>query len=453
MAGSAQKAIEIPIVNYPSSKATAHLKKLESLCADEDGAIAGKVASVLLAIRRTGDKALFAYTREFDTFTLTQENIRISPDEIIASAKKIPPRLARAIDSSAKRIKEFHKNQGLASFSVKTKGAVLAQLIRPLHRVGCYIPGGHALYPSSILMNLIPAQLAGVSQLVAVTPPHKILDSGVAFALALMEVTEVYRIGGAQAIGALAYGTSTIRAVDKIVGPGNAYVAAAKKQVYGTVDIDTIAGPSEVVIVADKHANPRMVALDLLAQAEHGSGREIALLVTENASFAQTVVSILEKEISISSKREVFARLLPGAISVFVTPSRADTFEFVNERAPEHLEIMTDSALKDLEKVRNAGAVFLGGMTPVALGDYSIGTNHVLPTGKASRFSSPLGVESFQKRMSVAYTDRNGLEKFGDDVSVFARAEGFVHHALCVEERMKESSEAKEKSKKASKKH
>ncbi|MBN1128341.1 MAG: histidinol dehydrogenase, partial [Chitinispirillaceae bacterium] len=309
------------------------------------------------------------------------------------------------------------------------------QLVRPLERVAVYVPGGHTVYPSSVLMNVIPAQVAGVPEIVVATPPRDGLDPGIAYAMKRCGITEAYRIGGSQAIAALAHGTASVRRVDKIVGPGNAWVAAAKRQVYGSVDIDSVAGPSEVVIVADRSVPAGWVALDLLAQAEHGSGDELALCVVESEPFAREIAATTEKAIASSPVRETILRLPQSAITVFVARTRTESISIVNEIAPEHLQIMTRTAAQDVKKIRNAAAVFLGSYTPVALGDYFIGTNHVLPTGGAARFSSPLGVESFMKRMSVAEVDVAGLRKAAPFVSIFARAESFVHHAMSVEER------------------
>jgi histidinol dehydrogenase len=286
-------------------------------------------------------------------------------------------------------------------------------------------------------MNIIPAQLAGVEEIVAVTPPRDDIDPGVAYALCHLEVSEVYRIGGAQAIGALAYGTQSIAQVDKIVGPGNSYVAMAKRLVYGIVDIDSVAGPSEVVIIADETAPPRLVALDLLAQAEHGSGDEIAICIVENREVAEKIAAAVSEEIEKSPVKSTLIKLPPHAIAIMITPSRKESMALSDAIAPEHLQIMTATADQDVKLVNNAAAVFLGMDTPVALGDYFIGTNHVLPTGGAARYASPLGVESFQKRISVAKASKKGIETAGKHVPVFARSEAFVHHALSVEARLK----------------
>jgi histidinol dehydrogenase len=317
-----------------------------------------------------------------------------------------------------------------------TGEGTLRQLVRPLQRVAVYVPGGHTVYPSSVLMNVIPAMAAGVPEIVAVTPPRTALDPGTAFALKICNVKECYRVGGPQAVAALAFGTASIRAVDKIVGPGNAYVQAAKRLVYGTVDIDAVAGPSEVVIVADSSAPAAWVALDLLAQAEHGSGDEIALCVTEGRKTAGSIAAAVAVAIAQSPVRRTFEKLPQHAITVFRTATRAESIALVNIIAPEHLQIMTRRAERDLSHVKNAAAIFLGCRTPAALGDYYIGTNHVLPTGGAARFASPLGVESFLKRMSVARISEKGLRAAAGAVAVFARSEKFIHHALSVERRV-----------------
>ena len=355
--------------------------------------------------------------------------------QIDAAAARIPRDLKEAIKASAKRIEAYHRKQARSGFTMTTAEGKLSQLIVPLKRVGLYVPGGFTIYPSSVLMNAIPARVAGVPQIVAITPPRSELDPGIAFALKLLKVTEVYRIGGAQGIAALACGTKTIAAVDKIVGPGNAYVQTAKRLLYGTIDIDSVAGPSEVVILADTSARPDWVALDLLAQAEHGTGDEFAVCVTEDAAYAERVAAAVQHEISQSPVKPVIDRLPAHAIVIIVAGSRAESIAVVNGIAPEHLEIMTRTAHRDLRGITNAAAIFVGPYTPVALGDYFIGTNHVLPTGGAARFASPLGVDSFIKRISVAEATVSGLKRAAPYVSVFARSEAFIHHALSVERR------------------
>ena len=430
------KIITIPIVDYSKSSGKAYLEKILSLRQKRDDTIAQNVRKVIEDIRRNGDKALFAYTKKFDGVMLTAKNIRIPEKEILNQAAKTAPALQKAITEAAKRIRAYHEKQMLKGFTLKTGEGKLTQLVKPLNRVAVYVPGGYTVYPSSVLMNVIPAQIAGVAEIVVATPPHRTLDPAIAFALELLGVKEVYHVGGAQAVAALAYGTKSIRPVDKIVGPGNAYVAAAKRLVYGAVDIDSIAGPSEVAIIADPSVDPSWIALDLLAQAEHGSGSEVAVCVTESRGFARKIAAATAAAIEASPVRNTLRRLPQAAITVFITRSRAESIALINAVGPEHLQIMTRTAKKDLAGVKNAAAVFLGSYTPVALGDYFIGTNHVLPTGGAARFASPLGVESFLKRMSVAEVNEKGLKKAVPHVSVFARAEKFVHHAMSVEQRV-----------------
>jgi len=411
------------------------LKKIADARKKRSDSVARAVNVIIEDVRHRGDKALFEYTEKFDGVRLTPSTARVSVSALEEGARSAAPALKRSIREAAKRIREYHRHQGLAGFKIRTADGELRQMIKPLNRVGVYIPGGHTVYPSSVLMNVIPAQIAGVKEIAAVTPPRGDIDAGVAFALCYLKVGEVYRVGGAQAIGALAYGTKTIAPVDKIVGPGNSYVAAAKRQVYGQVDIDSIAGPSEVVIIADRTAPPRLVALDMLAQAEHGSGDEIAVCIVESKAAAAKIAAAIEREIDESPVKNTLLRLPPHAITIMITSSRKESMELSNNIAPEHLQIMTSTAERDVALVNNAAAVFLGMDTPVALGDYFIGTNHVLPTGGAARFASPLGVESFQKRVSVARASAGGIKNAGVYVPAFARSEAFVHHAMSVEAR------------------
>ena len=370
---------------------------------------------------------------------LEAKTLRLDTQTIRDRARHAPANLKRAIREAARRIAEYHKLQCREEFTLMTAEGKLSQKVVALQRVGVYIPGGYTVYPSSVLMNVIPAQIAKVPEIAAVTPPGRELDPGVAFALDLLQIQEVYQVGGAQAIAALAYGTKTIPAVDKVVGPGSAFVATAKRLVYGVVDIDSIAGPSEVAILADTSANPSWIALDLLAQAEHGSGNERAVAIVESLPLAKAIRAEILREIKVSPVKKVIDRLAPGALAVVVTASRKESISIINRMAPEHLQIMTKAPERDLKEIRNAAAVFLGVHTPVALGDYFIGTNHVLPTGGAARFSSPLGVDSFVKRMSVAAVTREGLRLSAPYVSCLARAESFVHHAMSVERRVMDS--------------
>lgn len=432
-----KKKVVIPLVSIGSSQAGRLLSRITAARTARNHEVERAVEKILRDIETGGDSALIRYTEKFDKKKLTVKTLRLDPLIIASQAKKAPALLKKTIREAAARIRAFHSQQRGRSFSITTAEGTLSQIVRPLHRVGVYIPGGYTMYPSSVLMNVIPAQIAGVEQIVAVTPPREPLDPAIAYVLHWLKVAEVYQVGGSQAIGALAYGTKSIKPVDKIVGPGNSYVAMAKKMVYGAVDIDSVAGPSEVVVLADSSVDPSWVALDLLSQAEHGSGDETAVCVTEDMRYAQRIQKALIREIEGSAVREVFSRLSSHAISLFVTASRDESIEFINSLAPEHLQIMTGSFRSDVKRIRNAAAVFCGPYTPVALGDYFIGTNHVLPTGSAARYASPLGVESFLKRCSVAEVSRKGLAGAAPHVSRFARAEHFLHHALSVERRIK----------------
>lgn len=430
----ATKKIKVPIINYSSPRGRKYLQKITTSRITSNKKTTSLVEKILDDVRDNGESALFRYTEKFDKVKLTARKMKITEEEISLSAKQIRPELKTAIDETAKRIDAYHRKQLREGFEFQSGEGTLGQIIRPLSRVGVYIPGGHTIYPSSVLMDIIPAQIAGVKDIVAVTPPRE-LDPGVAYALKLLNITEIYRIGGAQAIAALAYGTKTIKPVEKIVGPGNPFVATAKKLVYGVVDIDSVAGPSEVAIIADDSVDPTWVALDLLAQGEHGSGDELAICVCEDKGFADKIAAALISEIEASPVKKVFQALPEHAITIFVASSRDESIALINDFAPEHLQIMTRSYRKDLNKIQNAAAIFLGPYTPVALGDYFIGTNHVLPTGGAARYASPLGVDSFTKRISVAEVTPEGLDLAAPFVSVFARAENFVHHALSVERR------------------
>jgi histidinol dehydrogenase len=427
--------INIPIIKISGSQGKKLLIEMKNARNKQSESAVATVEKILSDIRKNGDKALFEYTKKFDGCRITASSIRLSGEEIDLQAAKTPQEFRYAIVEAVERIYAYHRNQMSASFSIKTTEGKLTQIIRPLSRVGVYVPGGYTSYPSSVLMDVIPAKIAGVEEIVVVTPPKGELDPKVAFALKFLDIKEAYRIGGAQAVAALAYGTESIEPVDKIVGPGNMFVALAKKAVYGTVDIDTVAGPSEVVVLADAKANPEWTALDLLAQAEHGSGAERALCVTESNEFVEKVRKSLKHEIEKSPVKSVFEKLHPYSICLCLAKNRDESIAFVNMVAPEHLQIMTETYKKDVQKIKNASAIFCGRYTPVALGDYYIGTNHVLPTGGAARFASPLGVESFVKRMSIAEITDAGIKKCAKKVSILARSENFVHHAMSVERR------------------
>jgi len=409
---------------------TAFLKTLTKRASGSSQEIEHRVRDILADVRDNGDKAVFKYTRAFDFLETSQ--FRVSPDEISEYAGKANSEVVKALAFSAKRIRAFHERQREKSWSFTEEGALLGQIIRPLERVGAYIPGGKASYPSTVMMNVIPAQVAGVKEIAICVPtPKGEMNPQVMAAIKLLGIREVYRIGGAQAIGAMAYGTKTIKKVDKIVGPGNIYVATAKKMVFGVVDIDMIAGPSEILIIADDSANPLLIAADLLSQAEHD---EIAssILITDSGRLAYAVKKELLEQLSRLKRKDIAMKSILDYGSIIITGDLKDAAELSNIIAPEHLEIMTKNPKKILPMIRNAGAIFLGEWTPEALGDYSAGPNHTLPTGGTARFSSPLGVYDFIKRSSLLSFTQNGFKKLAMTVKTIAEAEGLEAHANTV---------------------
>ena len=393
------------------------------------------VSKIIVDVRRRGDRALIDYTRKFDGVRLTARTLRVGGDELASARDRIPARDRRALEFAARRITEFHRRTLERSFSYLDRaGLRLGQMVTPLKRAGIYVPGGAGAYPSSVLMNAIPARVAGVEEIVMVSPPAR--DGGglaVMAAAAIAGVTEFYRVGGAQAVAALAYGTASIRPVDKIVGPGNAYVQAAKRMVYGVADIDKMAGPSEVLVIADAAARPAWVAADMIAQAEHGSGDETAMLVTPSEKLAADVARELERELASLPRADAVRRVLGRKGAIVVVGGLDEAFELANEIAPEHLELEIRNPRRWLRKVRAAGAVFLGGLSPAPLGDYAAGPNHVLPTGGAARFASPLGAYDFLKRTSIIEASRRSVAGLGPVVAHLARMEGFEGHARAIE--------------------
>lgn len=409
---------------------TAFLKTLTKRASGSSQEIEHRVRDILADVRDNGDRAVFKYTRAFDFLETGQ--FRVSPDEILEYAGKANSKVVKALAFSAKRIRAFHERQREKSWSFTEEGALLGQIIRPLERVGAYIPGGKASYPSTVMMNVIPAQVAGVKEIAICVPtPKGEMNPQVMAAIKLLGIREVYRIGGAQAIGAMAYGTKTIKKVDKIVGPGNIYVATAKKMVFGVVDIDMIAGPSEILIIADDSANPLLIAADLLSQAEHD---ELAssILITDSGELAYAVKKELAEQLSKLKRKDIAMKSIRDYGSIIITGDLKDAAELCNIIAPEHLEIMTKNPKKILPMIRNAGAIFLGEWTPEALGDYSAGPNHTLPTGGTARFSSPLGVYDFMKRSSLLSFTQNGFKKIAATVKTIAEAEGLEAHANTV---------------------
>jgi histidinol dehydrogenase len=402
---------------------------------DGSGSIDRDVAGILESVRRAGDRALISFTRQFDGVRLTRATLRVTPDELAAALVSIPRADRRALELAARRIASFHRRTLERSFSYCDRlGMRLGQIVRPLRRVGIYVPGGMGAYPSSVLMNAVPARVAGVSEIVMVSPPSREGERpAVLAAAAIAGVTEVYRVGGAHAIAALAYGTASIRPVDKIVGPGNAYVQTAKRMVYGVTDIDKMAGPSEVLVIADHTAHPSWVAADLIAQAEHGSGDESAILLTPLASVAEEVVTALDIALEDLPRAASVRRALANRGAAIVVANLPAAFDLANRLAPEHLELEIANPSKWLTRVHYAGAIFLGAHSPAPLGDYLAGPNHVLPTGGSARFASPLGAYDFLRRTSIIEASAGAIATLGPVVARLARMEGFEAHARAIE--------------------
>jgi histidinol dehydrogenase len=392
------------------------------------------VEKIIEDVRRNGDKAVRRYAEKFDEIRV--KKLLIDKKEIDSSAKKADKELLKVLELSAKRIRSFHDHQKEKSWYSSEQGILLGHLIRPVERVGVYVPGGKASYPSTVLMNVIPAQVAGVPDIVLCVPTSGgKISPAVAAAIKLLGITEVYRIGGAQAIAAMAYGTETIKRVDKIVGPGNIYVATAKKLVFGVVDIDMIAGPSEILIIADRKASPSFVAADLLSQAEHDEMAS-AVLVTNSESLAKKVRQELAIQLKSLKRANIARKSLEKYGAIIITKNIQTAVEISNYIAPEHLEIMTEKPAEFLPQIKHAGAIFLGKWTPEPLGDYSAGPNHTLPTCGTARFFSPLGVYDFIKRTSLIHFKKEGFLKIARRVEYFADAEGLEAHGNTLRTRM-----------------
>ncbi|MFI5397536.1 MAG: histidinol dehydrogenase [Candidatus Binatia bacterium] len=411
-----------------------HFAAIHQRGAQATAAIETSARHIVEAVRRGGDRALIACTRRYDGVTLQPAQLQVSAAEIREALAVVPPDALRALRLAARRITAFHRRQLAKSWSYRDPvGLRLGQRIAALDRVGLYVPGGHAAYPSSVLMNAIPARVAGVREVIMVSPPAPNgANPAVLAAAAIAGVDTVFRVGGAQAVAALAYGTATIPRVDKIVGPGNAYVQAAKKIVYGAADIDKIAGPSEVVVIADGTAAPAYVAADLMAQAEHGSGDECAVLLTPSRQLARAVQAEIASQLRTLPRRQDIARVLRHRGALVVVRNLAEAVALANEIAPEHLELIVTNPQRWARQIRNAGAIFLGPFSPAALGDYVAGPNHVLPTGGSARFFSPLGVYDFVKRTSVVSATRAGLRRLAPAIVRLAALEGYEAHAAAV---------------------
>ena len=395
------------------------------------------VSGIIKDVRENGDAALYKYCEKFDKVTLS--SLEVTPEEIEEALGLVEPEFLEILKEAAANITEYHKNQVRDGFEIKkADGIILGQKVIPVRRAGLYVPGGTAAYPSTVLMDSIPAKIAGVKELCITTPPAKDgkINPVILAAASIAGVDRIFKVGGAQAIAALAYGTETIPKVDKIVGPGNAFVAEAKRQVYGLVSIDMIAGPSEILVIADGTCNPEFVAADLLSQAEHDKLAS-AVLVTDSKELADKVRDELERQVALLPREEIARTSIDNNGKIIIVESIEQAIEISNEIAPEHLEICVDEPFKYLDMIENAGSVFLGKMCPEALGDYFSGTNHTLPTSGTAKFSSPLSVDDFVKKSAYSYYTPEALSKVADKVAFFAEKEGLSAHARSATVRFK----------------
>ena len=420
---------------YKQSEIDSLLKILSERAENISPEIMQTVSTVIADVRKNGDAALREYTKKFDKVEL--DSLFVTEEEQERLIAKVPDDLKEIIDKAAENIYNFHKKQLQNSWMTNENGKIMGQLVRPIEKVGLYVPGGTAAYPSSVLMNAIPAKVAGVKKITIVTPPKpEGINPAVIYAAKKAGVSEIVSVGGAQAVAALAYGTETIERVDKIVGPGNIFVAMAKKLVFGTVDIDMIAGPSEVLVIADDRANPAYVAADLMSQAEHDP-MAAAILITTSGKLANSVFVEIEAQKRTLPRNEIIDKSLEKYGSIILVENLNKAVEISNTIAPEHLELSVENPFELLTLVKNAGSIFLGDNAPEPLGDYFAGPNHVLPTNGTARFSSALGVDSFIKKSSYLYYNAENLRAIGEKVIGFARAEGLDAHANSIIQRMK----------------
>lgn len=398
------------------------------------------VRTIVQDVKNEGDAALLRYTEKFDGVKLEAAGLRVTQEELQAAYSQVEPSFVEAISAAAANIRSFHMRQKRNSWmDLQPDGTLLGQIIRPLKRVGVYVPGGKAAYPSSVLMNVIPAQVAGVPEIVMVTPPatggKAGIDPYILVAAAEAGVHEIYRVGGAQAIAALAYGTDTIAPVDKICGPGNIYVALAKREVYGVVDIDSIAGPSEIAVLADDSADPAYVAADLLSQAEHDEMAS-AILVTPSEAFAKACQAEVERQLAELPRRDIAGASVRDYGAVILVDSVEEGIDVINKLAPEHFELIVEEPMAYLGLIENAGAIFLGPYSSEPVGDYFAGPNHIIPTNGTARFSSPVDVDDFIKKSSLIYYSKEALLQNGATIMELARREGLEGHARAIEIRL-----------------
>ena len=397
----------------------------DNIASNVEGVVSGIIADVI----KRGDTALFEYSKRFDKAELA--SLEVTKEEIDEAVSAVPTEFVEIIKEAAENIRAFHEKQVRTSFVINEKdGVVTGQKITPIEKVGLYVPGGTAAYPSTVLMDSIPAKIAGCSEIVMVTPPSADgkINPVILAAARIAGVDRIFKVGGAQAVAALAYGTESIPKVDKIVGPGNAYVAEAKKQVFGKVSIDMIAGPSEILVVADSNSDPRFVAADLLSQAEHDRMAS-AVLVCDSREFAEKVSDELEVQIPLLSRAEIARASIDNNGKIIVAENLSLAIDIANEIAPEHLELCVDNPFDYLDKIKHAGSIFMGRYCPEALGDYFAGPNHTLPTSGTARFSSPLSVDDFVKKSQFTYYTKDALKSVSDKVAYFANKEGLTAHA------------------------
>lgn len=427
------------IYRYKTAECDGFLAKLKKRAQSPSPEIVKTVTDILSDVEQNGDAAVLKYTEKFDGVSLGADTLELKKSDLEKYAADVDEKLYLAMQRAAENIKKYHEKQLRQSFfDTDDTNKTVGMKIRPVKRAGIYVPGGSAAYPSSVLMNCIPAKVAGVPEIIMTTPLRDgKIPPAVAAAALISGVDRVFLCGGAQAIAALAYGTQTIPQVDVIAGPGNIYVATAKRLVYGTVNIDMIAGPSEVMTVADKSANPKYVAADLLSQAEHDALAS-SVLITDSEKLAKETAKELSLQLSKLERQSIAGKSVENYGAAIICENMDEAFSLANEIAPEHMEILTENPFADLSKVRNAGSIFLGEYSPEPLGDYFAGPNHVLPTNGTARFSSPLSVDTFIKKSGVIYYTKEGLDEYKDDIIRFADAEGLTAHANSVKIRFEE---------------
>lgn len=426
----------IEIIDLRYSKNPKFLKELEERTAVDFKDYERVVQNILARVEQEGDSALLGYTEKFDGADLSDTGMKVTDAEIDEAYGKVSEDFLRALRLAIKNITSYHKKQNQNSWFTSSDGIMLGQKVTPIASVGIYVPGGTAAYPSSVLMNAIPAKVAGVKRIIMITPPNKEgqLSAGVLVAAKELGIDEIYKVGGAQGIGALAYGTETIEKVNKIVGPGNIYVATAKREVYGYVDIDMIAGPSEILIIADDSADAKYVAADLLSQAEHDE-LSSAIAITTSEELGKAVVKEIKRQVETLERKNIIEKSLANYGKIILVENLEKAIELSNEIAPEHLELCVKEPFDLLNKVENAGAIFLGNYSSESLGDYLAGPNHVLPTGGTAKFFSSLSVDDFIKKSSIIFYNKKALQGVKDDIMILAESEGLTAHKNSVKVR------------------